>query len=55
MVTGGAYVESIKQKLNTNSSTKADIVIADDVLTQVMWTQYFLKEQGYMIHDDVIY
>ena len=26
-----------------------------DVLTQLIWTQYFLKEQGYKIHDNVIY
>ena len=27
----------------------------DDVLAQVVWTQIFLKEQGYEIHDNVIY
>ena len=44
-----------KQKLNTNSSTEAELVDVDDVLTQVIWTRYFLKEQGHMIHDIVIY
>ena len=24
-------------------------------MNQVIWTWYFLKEQGYMIHDNVIY
>ena len=43
IVTGGAYVQSIKQKLNTNSSTEAELVGIDDVLTQVIWTRYFLK------------
>ena len=46
MGTGGAYVQSSKQKLNTKSSTEADIVRVDDVLTQVIWTLYFLKDQG---------
>ena len=55
MGTGGAYVHSIKQKLNTKSSTEAKLVGVDDVLTQVIWTQYFLKEQGHMIQDNVIY
>ena len=27
----------------------------DDVLAQVVWTRFFLKEQGYEIHDNVIY
>ena len=36
MVKGGAYVQYIKNKLNTKSSTEADIVGVDDVLTQVI-------------------
>ena len=39
MGTGGAYVKSIKQKLNTNSSTEAELVGVYDVLTQVIWTR----------------
>ena len=55
MATGGAYVQSRYQNMNTKSSTDADIVGVDYVLNQVIWTQYFLKEQGYTIHDNVIY
>ena len=55
MGTRGAYVHSRKNNLNTNISTEAEIVGVDDVLTQVIWTRYYLKEQGYMIHDNVIY
>ena len=55
MGTGGAYVKSRKQKLNTKSSNGAELIRVDDVLTQVIWTRYFLKEKGYMIHDNVIY
>ena len=54
MVTKGSYVQPSKQNLNTNSSTVAELVGVDYVLTQVIWTRYFLKEQGYMIHDNVI-
>ena len=43
MGTQRAYVYSRKQKLNTKSSTEADIVGVDDVLTQVIWNRYFLK------------
>ena len=55
MVTVGAYMQSRKQKLNTKSSTEAEIFGLYDVLTQVICNRYFLKEQGYMIHDNVIY
>ena len=36
MVKGGAYVKSRKQKLNTKSSTEAELVGVDDVLTHVI-------------------
>ena len=55
MVTWGAYEKPSKQKLNNKSSTDSKLVGLDDVLTQVMWAQYFLKYQGYEIHDNVIY
>ena len=55
MGTVGAYVWSSKQKLNTNSSTEAELVGVDDVLTQVIRNQYFLKDKGCDIHDNVIY
>ena len=43
MRTGGAYVQSRKQKLKTNISAEADLVGLDDVLTQVMCTRCFLN------------
>ena len=55
MGTGGAYVQSSKHNLNNKSSTEAELVGVYDVLTHVIWTQYFLKEQRYMIHDNIIY
>ena len=55
MVIVGSYVQSSKQKLNTKSSNEANLVGVDDVLTQIIWTRYFLKEQGYIIHYNVIY
>ena len=43
MVTGGAYVQSILKKLNTESSTEAELVGVDDFMTHVICTRYFLK------------
>jgi hypothetical protein len=52
---GAAYASSIKQKLNTKSSTEAELVAVNDVLPQVLWTRYFLEAQGYKIQDSVVY
>ena len=38
---------SSKQKLNTRSSTEAELVAADDIAPQAIWTMNFLYEQGY--------
>ena len=38
MGTGGVYVQSIEKKLNTNSSTEAELVRVDDLLAQMIWT-----------------
>ena len=46
---------SPEKKRNIKSSTKSDLVSMDNVLTQVIWARYFLKEQGYDIHDKFIY
>ena len=55
MGTGGAYVQSNKQNMTTKSSTEAELVGVDDVLAQVIYTRYLLKEQVYMIHNNIIY
>ena len=44
---GAIISSSRKQKLNTRSSTEAELVAADDALTSIMWTKLFMKEQGY--------
>ena len=46
---GVLYTRSTKQKLNTKSSTEAELVGASDFLSQTMWTRRFLEEQGYCV------
>jgi hypothetical protein len=52
---GVIYGTSKRQKLNTKSSTKADLVGVDDVMPQVLWTLYFLEAKGYKTDDNILY
>ena len=49
MTMGKGAITSLsrKQKLNTRSSTEAELVAVDDCMAQVLWTKYFLQAQGY--------
>ena len=53
--TGVVYGTSKRQKLNTKSSTEAEVVGTDDVMPQILWTLYFLEAQGFKIIDNVLY
>jgi hypothetical protein len=55
MGTGFPIVSSTKQKLNTRSSTESELVGVDDMMSSILWTRYFLKEQGYKVYDNVIF
>jgi len=57
MTFGGGAVQSIsrKQKLNTRSSTEAELVAADDASTLILWTQLFMEAQGYEISKNILY
>jgi hypothetical protein len=47
MGTAAVYSTSHRQKLNTKSSTEAELVGSDNVLPQALWTKYFMEAQGY--------
>lgn len=52
---GVVYGSSVRQKLNTKSSTEAELVGVNDVMPQVLWTRYFLQSQGYEMESTVVY
>ncbi len=37
---------SWKHKINTKSSTEAELVVVNDSLGYILWAQYFMQEQG---------
>ena len=57
MTFGKGAVQSLwkKQKLNTRSSTEAELVGADEIVTQILWTKHFMEAQGYTIEDNILH
>ena len=52
----GAFVAlSNKQKINTNSSTTAELVAAHDAVDLILWTKLFLEAQGYGVEKNILY
>jgi len=52
---GPIYAKSGAQKLNTKSSSEAELVALSDHTNQVIWTRNFLLDQGYNIGASTIY
>ena len=55
-VIGVLLAMSTKQKLNTKSSTEAEVVLgASDYLTNCIWTRMFIEAQGYKMKESIYY
>jgi hypothetical protein len=52
---GAAMSKSSKHKLNTKSSTEAELVGASDYLPYPIWAKKFLKAQGYSLTENIFY
>ena len=52
---GAIISTSIKQKMNTKSSTETELIAADELMPHILWTNYFLNWQGYNAKDKIIY
>ena len=52
---GGMASGSTKQKLNTRSSTEAEIMCADNFLTKVIWCKFFLGERGVRLNQNMLF
>jgi hypothetical protein len=42
-------------KLNTKSSTEAELVGVDDISVMILWTKLFMEEQGYEIEKNILF
>ena len=52
---GAPIAISAKQKLNARSSTDAELIGADDVMSPLLWTKLFLEAQGIDIQENLLY
>ena len=52
---GSLYASSKSQKLNTMSSTEAELVGASSCVPQIIWTVNFLKAQGINVRRNYLY
>jgi hypothetical protein len=52
---GAVYSSSTRQKINTRSSTEAELVGVEEAMTGIIWTRNFLESQGINIRDNVVY
>ena len=41
---------STKNKINAKSSTKAELICADNAMSQILLTRYFIEAQGFTIN-----
>jgi hypothetical protein len=47
--------KSPKHKLNTRSSMKREVVAVNDLILQIHWTHLFMKAQGFVVRDNILY
>jgi hypothetical protein len=52
---GSVYGTSTQHKINTGSSTEAELVSVNNIMPQVLWTRYFLSAQGYDTTENIVY
>ena len=43
------------QKINTTSSTEAEVVAVHDSMPTILWTRYFLEAQGYPLKSSILH
>eukprot|EP00957_Ditylum_brightwellii_P139570 10636983-Ditylum_brightwellii.AAC.1 len=52
---GSVFSTSVKQKLNTKSSTETELISVNDTMLYVLCTQYFLECQDYTVERAKLY
>ena len=45
----------MKQKVNSRSSTEAELIGIDDVISKILWSKRFIKAQGFELVLNIVY
>jgi hypothetical protein len=53
--TGVVNSVSTKQKVNSRSSTEAELIGIDDVLSKILWTKLFIEAQGLHVKENIVF
>ena len=52
---GAISSTSIKHNMDTKSSTEIELIAADDLMPQILWTNYFLNWKGHNAKETILY
>ena len=52
---GAVISSSLKQKMNSRSSTEAECIGVDDAISLIIWSLRFLEAQGYEVQECIVY
>ena len=52
---GAVACHSTRQKINTRSSTEAELVAVDDMAGHILWTRNFILAQVFLVHESIVY
>ena len=51
---GAVIRSSKKQKMNTKSSSKSELVGVDDCISKILWGKYFIEDLGYKVEHNIL-
>jgi hypothetical protein len=52
---GMIVLDSTKQKVNSRSSTEAELIGVNDRIRKILWTKCFIEYQGFKVKLNIIY
>lgn len=52
---GSPDSSSLKQKVNSRSSTESELISIDDLVSKVLWTRRFIEAQGFVVKFNVVF
>ena len=52
---GSIISSSTKQKVNSRSTTEAELIAVDDKVSKIVWSKKFLEHQGFKVNLNIIY